>query len=158
MAYLQVHLHVDYFHGYQITCSLVKPLKFPKMLVLTFKDTMFSSSHLPFATVLMKKTSASSWHLLNSSIGNSESIYTTHIICPVSLERGYFDGKKHPVGVGDAATLAQSWPSSHETPYKWDLVICLFHSYVSSLRTTSHPWDLVLRNEEKSHPERKKQQ
>lgn len=60
MAYLQVHLHVDYFHGYQITCSLVKPLKFPKMLVLAFKDTMFSSSHLPFAPVLMKKTSASS--------------------------------------------------------------------------------------------------
>jgi hypothetical protein len=42
MAYLQVHLPLDCFHGYQITCSLVKPLKFSWMLVLAFKDAMFS--------------------------------------------------------------------------------------------------------------------
>lgn len=47
--------------------------------------------------------------------------------------------KKHPMGVGDAATLAQCCPSIHETPYKWGLVVCLFHSYISNLRTTSHP-------------------
>lgn len=44
-----------------------------------------------------------------------------HIICLASLERGSFDGKKHPMGVGDAATLAQCWPSIHEAPYKWGL-------------------------------------
>lgn len=55
MTSLQVHLHLDYFHGYQTTCFLVKPLQFPRMLVLAFKDTMFSSSHFPFATVLGRK-------------------------------------------------------------------------------------------------------